>query len=70
MARYWIVQPFRPGSKVQAEQRCADLDDVVRTVRSFRRTNADPCTNLRVYLPSGATDADRRKIVELGVEAI
>jgi hypothetical protein len=27
MAQYWIVQPFRPGSKVQPEQRCADFGD-------------------------------------------
>jgi hypothetical protein len=70
MARHWLVQPFRPGSKVQAEQRCADFGDVVATVRKFRRANADPRTRLRVYVPSHATDIERRKIVKLGVEAI
>jgi hypothetical protein len=70
MARYWVVQPFRPGSKVQAEQRCADFGDVIAVIRRFRSANTDPLTKLRVYVPSHATDAERHRIVELGVEAI
>jgi hypothetical protein len=64
------MQPFRPGSKVQAEQRCADFGDVVARVRSFRSANTDPRTKLRVYVPSHASDGERRKIVELDVEAV
>ena len=70
MAVYWFVQPFRPGRKVQPEQRCADFGDVVARVRKFRSANTDPRTKLRVYVPSHATDVERRKIVELGAEAI
>jgi hypothetical protein len=70
MAAYWFVQPFRPGGKVQAEQRCGDFGDVVARVREFRSANTDPRTKLRVYVPNHATDAERREIVELGVEAI
>jgi hypothetical protein len=70
MARYWLVQPFRPGAKVHPEQRCTDFGDVMARVRKFRRANADPRTRLRAYVPSHATDIERRKIVKLGVEAI
>ncbi len=70
MAQYWVVQPFRPGAKVQLEQRCADFGDVVAKVRKFRRANTDPRTKMRVYVPSHATEVERRKISKLGVEAV
>ena len=70
MSGYWFVQPYRPGARVQAEQPCADCSEVVAKVREFRRANTDPRTKLRVYVPSNATDDERRKIAQLGVEPV
>jgi hypothetical protein len=70
MAVDWLVQPFRPGSSVQAEQCCINFGDVVARVRKFRRANTDSRTKLRVYVPSHATEAERREVVTLGVEAV
>jgi hypothetical protein len=70
MAGYWFVQPYRPGGKVQPEQRCANYSEVVARVRKFRSTKTDPNTRLRVYVPNHATDDERREIAELGVELI
>ena len=70
MARYWAVQPYRPGGRVQPERRCADFSEVLARVRKFRSTNMDPEIRLRVYVPAYAPDRERHEIAELGIEAI
>lgn len=70
MAGYWLVQPYRPGARVRPHQRCADFGEVIARVRRFRTTNTDPENRLRVYVPSHATEDERRRTVKLGVEAI
>lgn len=69
-AGYWFVQPYRVGGGVEAEQLCADCREVVAKIKTFRGTNTDPDTRLRVHVPSYATDDERQQIRELNVESI
>ena len=70
MTLYWTVQPYRPGARVQPEQRFVDFGEVIAKIRKFQSTNTDPQKRLRVYVPAHAPDRERREIVKLGVEAI
>jgi hypothetical protein len=70
MARYWAVQPYRPGGRVRAMRPCADFCDVIAKIHKFRSTNTDPDNRLRVYVPIHTPDNERREIIELGVEVI
>ena len=67
-AGYWFVQPYHVGGKVEAEQRCASCEEVVMKVRTFRNTNTDANIQLRVHVPSHATNDERQQIDALGVE--
>jgi hypothetical protein len=69
-AGYWFVQPYRVGGEVEAEQPCADCQEVVAKIKNFRDTNKDPNASLRVHVPSHATNDERQQIQELGVESI
>ena len=70
MARYWAIQPYRPGGRARAVRKCADFSDLIAKIRKFRSTNTDPDNRLRVYVPIHATDSERHEIVEVGVEVI
>ena len=70
VALYWTIQPYRPGARVQPERRCADFGEVIASLRKFRKTNTDPTSRLRVYVPAHAPDRERHEIVEQGVEVI
>ena len=68
MAQYWVVQPYRPGARIQPERRCADFLEVLVSVRRFKTANPD--SRLRIYVPAHARDRERCELVKLGVELI
>ena len=55
-AGYWFVQPHRRGGQIEAEQPCANCEEVVARVKAFRNANADPNMKLRVHVPAHATN--------------
>ncbi len=69
-AGYWFVQRYRVAGEIEAEQPCTDCEEVIAKVETFRNANADSNLKLRVHVPSFATDEERGRIGDLGVEPI
>ena len=69
-AGYWFVQPYHVGGNVEAEQRCANCEEVVSKIKTYRSTNTNPDIELRVHVSSHATDDERQQIQLLGVKLI
>jgi len=69
-AGYWFVQRHRIGAREEAEERCADCREVVEKINQFRSTNRDPNVELRVHVPSHATDDECRQVDALRVKLV
>jgi hypothetical protein len=55
-AGYSFVQPHRRGGQIEAEQPCANCEEVVARVKAFKNANADPNMKLRGHFPAHATN--------------
>ena len=44
------------GGQIEAEQPCANCEEVVARVKAFRNANADPNMKLRGHFPAHATN--------------
>jgi hypothetical protein len=67
---YWVVQDFHSDGRVGRERRCSNCTKAIATIRILSAANTEPGLLLKVRVPPDASEEDRRRIHEIGVEVI